>query len=107
MIVNTTSRTWRSVVNTSCGNDKMFANRAKYRVLTCTSNGEWWPDIMGCVDRVAPPKYSPVVKEAAHSEVIGAVALGLVIAAVGAVVAADVPALLMAFHRLRDNFAAQ
>ena len=56
---------------------------------------------------MAPAKYSPVVKEAAQSEVIGAVALGLVVAVVGVVVAADVPALLMAFHRLRDIFAAQ
>ena len=63
--------------------------------------------IVWFTDRVAPPKYSPLVKEAAQSEVIGAVALGLVVAVVGAVVAADVPALLMAFHHLRDIFAAQ
>ena len=63
--------------------------------------------IVWFTDRVAPPKYTPVVKEAAQSEVIGAVALGLVVAVVGAVVAADVPALLMDFHRLRDIFAAQ
>ena len=63
--------------------------------------------IIWFTDRVAPTKYSPVVKEAAQSEVIGAVALGLVVAVVAVVVAADVPALLMAFHRLRDIFAAQ
>ena len=52
-------------------------------------------------DRVAQPKFHPQVKEAAKSEVIGAVALALVLAVAGIVVVADAPALALAFQRLR------
>ncbi|KAI0208996.1 hypothetical protein LSAT2_006340 [Lamellibrachia satsuma] len=55
--------------------------------------------------RLVPPKYSPVVKEAAQSEVIGAIALGLVVAVAAVIVAADVPALMVAVRRLRDIIA--
>ena len=54
--------------------------------------------------KMVPPKtkYSPVVKEAAQLEVIGAIALGLVVAVAAVIVAADVPALMVAVRRLRD-----
>ena len=53
-------------------------------------------------DRVAQPKFKPQVKEAAKSEVIGAVALALVLAVAGVVVVADAPTLFLALQRLRD-----
>ena len=53
-------------------------------------------------DRVAQRKFNPQVKEAAKSEVIGAISLALVLAVTGVVVVVDAPALALAFRRLRD-----
>jgi len=49
MAVNTTGRIWRTVVNTSCSDDKMFPGGATYMVLTCAEKGEWRPASVDCV----------------------------------------------------------
>ncbi|KAI0214135.1 hypothetical protein LSAT2_000809 [Lamellibrachia satsuma] len=105
MVVNTTSRTWRAVVNTSCGENKTFPGRVGHRVLTCADNGKWRPDSVDCIDIVAPPKYTPVVQEAPKADVIGAVVLTLLAAVVGLVIVSDIPALVVAFRRFRDVIA--
>ena len=49
MVVNTTSRVWRTVVNTSCSKDQMLPQWVDYRILTCEANGEWQPAMQECV----------------------------------------------------------
>ena len=54
-------------------------------------------------DRVAPAKFVAPIKEGARAQVIGAAAIGLVVAVVLAVVAADVTNLKDALRRLNRN----
>ena len=50
-------------------------------------------------------KYNPEIKEAAKSQLIGAIALALMLAVGGAVVAADAPLLFAAVRHLCDVIA--
>ena len=52
MITNSSHRSWRSVVTTSCREDKMFPNGAKVRILTCGGNAKWQPEIVECVGKL-------------------------------------------------------
>ncbi len=56
-------------------------------------------------DRVPTPKFRPVTKEAVNAELIGAISILIVLSVAGIIVAIDAPALLLAFHRFRENFA--
>ena len=56
-------------------------------------------------DRVPTPKFRPVAKEAVNAELIGAVSILIVLGVAGIIVAIDAPALLVAYHRFRENFA--
>ncbi|KAI0223429.1 hypothetical protein LSAT2_025371 [Lamellibrachia satsuma] len=97
--------TYGRSINYTCVPGYWFHLGVFSKVTNCSIDGEWQPTLINCTDRVVPPKYSPVVKEAAQSEVIGAIALGLVVAVAAVIVATDVPVLMVAVQRLRDTIA--
>ena len=75
---------------------------------------DWWKDthdyacksmLLWFSDRVPTPKFRPVAKEAVNAELIGAVSILIVLGVAGIIVAIDAPALLVAYHRFRENFA--
>ncbi|KAI0242035.1 Sushi, von Willebrand factor type A, EGF and pentraxin domain-containing protein 1 [Lamellibrachia satsuma] len=103
VIANTTQRVAGTKVNVTCGDARMFPDSLPYKVATCGDQGVWTPAVPDCVDRVAPAKFVAPIREGTRAQVIGAAAIGLVVAVVLAVVAADVTNLKDALRRLNRN----